>query len=503
MMKAAEKINCHRVVINYRECEQMNEQMISPRTDVDDQEGTLSALLAAVSSVSVRTKIMGIVLTLTVILGFGVTLQVRAVMTETLLAELYSRGHSVASDLAARAVGPLRARNISALHALLAETAANHPDTRYALIVDAEGTLITSTFSQEVPPALLALRPPATTQSESHIQYENYEGTIHDFTMPLLDGSLGAVRLGLAETRLQQTVDAVTRRMLLTTLIVALVGILAAIFLTWLLTRPILDLVKTTNGVRRGDLTVRAPRWTNDEIGALADAFNNMISELQESQEAVRAKEAARSHLLSRLIEAQEDERKRIARDLHDDVGQALTSLMVQMRLLQQQSQDPLLHEQLTQLRTVADETLTTVRLLSRQLRPSMLDDLGLAVALERYNSEFTSRYPALTVDLHCDLAQRLPPMVEISLYRIIQEAMTNTARHSQATAIGVLVTARDQRVQAIIEDDGAGFDVEKIRREHNSVGLYSMTERTELLNGQLQIESGPEGTTIFVEIPL
>jgi signal transduction histidine kinase len=467
------------------------------------QERAFATFLATVTSVSVRTKIMGIVLALTVILGFSVTLQVRAVMTETLLAELDNRGHSVVSDLAARSVGPLLANDISDLHELLLETVTNHPDTRYALVVDATGNVITSTFASGVPPALLALHPIATLQNATHIHYENYEGTIHDFTMPLLAGRSGAVRLGLAETRLQETIDAVTRRMLLTTLIIALVGILAAILLTWLLTRPILDLVTTTNRVRHGDLTARAPHWTDDEIGDLANAFNQLICELQRSQETVLAKEAARSHLLSRLIEAQEDERKRIARDLHDDVGQALTSMLVQMRLLQQHSADAAQQKQLAQLRTVADETLTTVRLLSRQLRPSTLDDLGLAAALERYTSEFTSRYPALAVDLHCELAQRLPPMVEISLYRIIQEAMTNAARHGQATTIGVLVTLRDHRVQAIIEDDGVGFDVEAVRRARSSVGLHSMTERTELLDGKLQLESGAEGTTVFVEIPI
>ena len=188
-------------------------------------------------------------------------------MTETLLAELDNRGHSVVSDLAERSVGPLLTNDRTALYDLLAETVANHPDTRYAFVVDPAGKVITYTFVGGAPPALLALRPPATLQSEAHIHYENYEGTIHDFTMPILGGNVGAVRLGLAETRLQQTIDAVTRRMLLTTLVVALVGILAAILLTWLLTRPILDLVTTTDRVRQGDLTARAPHWTDDEIG--------------------------------------------------------------------------------------------------------------------------------------------------------------------------------------------------------------------------------------------
>ena len=466
-------------------------------------EHRFSTFVTVVSSVSVRTKIMGIVLALTSVLGFSITLQVRSTMSETLLAELDNRGHSVVSDLAARSVGPILAHDLAGLHTLLQETLANHPDIRYAFVVDSSGRVLAHTFAEQVPADLLALRPTETLGQEAHIHYENYEGTIHDFQMPIVIDGVGAVRLGLAETRLQRIIDGVTRRLLLTTLVVAVAGILAAIFLTWLLTRPILDLVRTTNQVRSGDLATRAPHWTDDEIGELADAFNQLISELQSSQETVAAKEEARSHLLSRLIEAQEDERKRIARDLHDDVGQALTSTLVQIKLLQQSSKGESTLAALSRLRGIVDQTLTTVRLLSRQLRPSTLDDLGLAAALERYSSEFISRYPNLTVDLHCDLAIRLPATIEISLYRIIQEAMTNVARHSEATALTVLVTMREQRVQAIIEDNGHGFNVAETLRNKSSVGLHSMTERTELLDGNIQVESSSDGTTVFIEIPL
>src|SRR5690606_29616196 len=135
--------------------------------------------------------------------------------------------------------------------------------------------------------------------------------------------------------------------------------------------------------------------------------------------------------------------------------------------------------------------------------RPSALDDLGLAAALERYVNEFAVRYPQLDVDLHCTLPNRLPSSVETSLYRIIQEAMTNAARHSQASALSVVVSQRDGQVQAIIEDNGAGFDVTAARRAGSSVGLHSMTERSELLGGKIDVESSPEGTTVYVEIPV
>jgi len=161
--------------------------------------------------------------------------------------------------------------------------------------------------------------------------------------------------------------------MLLTTPLVAVTGVAAASLLTWLLTQPILQLVETTRQVGQGDLSARAPHWVDDEIGALADAFNQMVNDLAASQQAVAEKEAARSRLLAQLINAQEEERRRIARDLHDGVGQALTSLMVGLKLVNQIDDPQAILAQTTELRQVAGETLEEVRLLSRQLRPSVL----------------------------------------------------------------------------------------------------------------------------------
>jgi signal transduction histidine kinase len=272
--------------------------------------------------------------------------------------------------------------------------------------------------------------------------------------------------------------------------------------LTWLITRPILDLVTTTERLRQGDLSVRAPHWNDDEIGALSDAFNQMVAELEANQKSIIEKENARTHLLSRLISAQEEERKRIARELHDGVGQALTSILVHIKVLAQQ-QDPAAQARMAELHQLVDATLTDVRMLSRELRPSSLDDLGLAAALERYVAEFAVRFPHLEVDLHCKLTRHLPPNLATSLYRLIQEAMTNSARHSDATSLSVVVSQRDGYVHTIIEDNGGGFDVESALRAGSSVGLHSMTERSVLLNGRLEIESSSDGTTVYVEIPI
>ena len=269
--------------------------------------------------------------------------------------------------------------------------------------------------------------------SPSRLQYRSEQGVIHEFSAVIFADHAGHVRVGLSETRLLTIIDAVTGQLLITTLVVAVAGILAAMLLTWLLTQPILDLVKTTRAVTEGNLQARAQHWADDEIGDLADAFNQMVDELAHNQRELATKEQTRTLLLHKLITAQEEERRRIARDLHDGVGQMLTSVLVRTRLLGQAESPPAAQVEAAELTLIATETLEQVRLLSRELRPSIIDDLGLVAALERYTGEFTRRYEEIAVDLHCDLPERLPSTMETALYRIVQEALTNAARHGGA----------------------------------------------------------------------
>lgn len=155
------------------------------------------------------------------------------------------------------------------------------------------------------------------------------------------------------------------------------------------------------------------------------------------------------------------------------------------------------------EIRGLVAHTLDEVHNLSVELRPSVLDDLGLEAALSRYVQDYQTRYP-IEVDLVVvGLEERLPPAVETAVYRIIQESLTNIAHHAQAQTVSVLVECSHDRIRAIIEDDGIGFD-EQMAARNGRLGLYGMRERAELLNGALTIESTPgQGTSIFVEVPL
>ena len=477
------------------------------RTPLDGRERFdewLDGARRAVGSFSVRTKILGIVLALTTVLGLVVTWQVRTVMTGVLLNELDNRGQSVASDLAARTSTPILLNDTYGVFEMLDDTVRNHPDATYAFVVDVNGAVVAHSFGDEgFPVGLLDVSPTRDLAGSGYQRLETDSGVVHDFQAPILEGNVGAVRLGLSEDRLSGCIGGITTQMLITTVFVGLAGVAAASLLTWLLTRPILELVSTTHSVGAGDPSARATHWADDEIGSLSIAFNRMVEDLDANRETIAENEAARTRLLEQLIDAQEEERKRIARELHDTVGQALSSLMVGMAVLAKGSADETVIAKREELQSLAEETLDQVRQLGRELRPSALDDLGLEAALDRYSEDFGVLHPQLSVDLHVDLPSRLSAPTETNLYRIVQEGMTNAARHSSASTLSVLVTRRNGLVRAIIEDDGRGFDPVVARRNGQSVGIHGMQERAELIGGRMTIESGREGTTVFVEVPV
>jgi signal transduction histidine kinase len=227
-----------------------------------------------------------------------------------------------------------------------------------------------------------------------------------------------------------------------------------------------------------------------------------MTEELARTDELRREREALRRQLLEKVITTQEDERRRIARELHDSTSQNLTSLIVGLRIMETNCAQCAAQSKATDMRLVASKTLDEVHDLSMRLRPRVLDDLGLAAALERLVSEWQARHK-IPVDVAIQLNERLPGDVETAIYRIVQETLTNIARHAQAHSASIMVERRGDIVRAIVEDDGIGFDIRTNHGERH-LGLLGMRERAELLNGTLTIESTLEhGTSVFIEIPL
>jgi two-component system, NarL family, sensor histidine kinase DevS len=202
---------------------------------------------------------------------------------------------------------------------------------------------------------------------------------------------------------------------------------------------------------------------------------------------------------LRRVVEAQELERRRLARELHDETGQALTSILLGLGAIEERVGEAAVAE----LRELVVATLQDVRRLAVELRPRLLDDFGLVPALERLLETFGEQ-TGIAVEFESGAigAERLPAEVETALYRIVQESLTNIVKHARASRVSVVLARKPDSVAVVIEDDGAGFDAEHVRED--GFGLAGMRERMALLEGRLEIESSTgSGTTLVGEVPL
>jgi signal transduction histidine kinase len=226
----------------------------------------------------------------------------------------------------------------------------------------------------------------------------------------------------------------------------------------------------------------------------------------QDVTERKRAEEVLQT-FSKRLIEAQEAERRRVARELHDEIGQTLTAIKINLQTVGQSAETLSLAPRLKESVAIIDRALEQVRDLSLDLRPSLLDDLGLVAAL-RWYVDRESRRAGLVPELVADLsATPLPPELETACFRITQEALTNVVRHSQARRVWVTVRQRGEELQLVIRDDGLGFDVSDVRGRRasaESIGLQGMQERALILGGRIEITSThSQGTEIRATFPL
>jgi signal transduction histidine kinase len=221
-----------------------------------------------------------------------------------------------------------------------------------------------------------------------------------------------------------------------------------------------------------------------------------LFEQMQDSSRRMRS-------LSRRLVAVQENERRHIARELHDDAGQALVSLRYGLRLLEKEiGEAGPAASHVAELRRRTDAVMDSLHRLAADLRPASLDHLGLDAALRQYASSAGQKFGlAIRFKARGFDEQRLPTAVETALYRVVQEAVTNVVRHARATRVDLLVERRNDRVMVMIEDDGIGFDQHKLQRPDH-LGLLGLRERAEALNGTLTVESSPgAGTTIVVEV--
>jgi signal transduction histidine kinase len=274
---------------------------------------------------------------------------------------------------------------------------------------------------------------------------------------------------------------------------------------------PAWQVARLEHPVKRATLEVYADLLATLGQTFLETRYHTILAAERRGQERTAEANEVRARLLKQVLSAREEEQRRIARDLHDGVGQSLTSLLLGLRAAAEVPTFEEARARLDSLRGITAALLDEVRRLARGLRPSVLDDLGLAAALERYAADYTQAH-GIAVDVYApDLGlARLPAEVETALYRIAQEALTNVLKHAAAKAVSVVVRRElggSSGVHLTVEDDGRGFDNDALLQAPGAgkgLGLLDIRERAALLNGSVTLESRPgSGTTVHVCIPL
>ena len=273
------------------------------------------------------------------------------------------------------------------------------------------------------------------------------------------------------------------------------------IALNQLVIKKLQHFVEAASLFGRGDFGRTISFKSDDEIKRLADSFNLMAKTLREKMKVER-------EYLSQIIEAQENERRRISRELHDEIGQALTAIKFNLDMMDKELPQTLLtvRGRLGDAKSLSSQTLTAMRQLSMDLRPTMLDELGLIPTLRWYIQNFSNR---LNIDSQFQVIgfeEKLPPQIETAFYRIVQEALNNISKHAGANRVEIFFEHRDSTICASITDNGRGFDLGRVYHPESpgrGFGIMGMQERVSLLGGKIDIQSSPgRGTRIHIKVP-
>jgi signal transduction histidine kinase len=412
-------------------------------------------------------------------------------------------------------------------------------ETTYLDLVDGNGIVLTSTrpgraFTKSDHGRFLAdliqrKKPVVGACHSCHVENGIPEREVMAFA-PLTFAPWG-VNIREAEREALAAALAIERRLWLVGSVTILVALLFAWGVARSVTKPLGVLTGAAQSIATGNLEEPIPPFGEDEIGRLARSFDQMRVTLKASLETIaqwnrdleqrvqrrtreleilyqelRKKEQARRELLKKVITAQEEERKRVARELHDETSQASAALLLSIETSGKSASEEA-RKQLQQMKAMADRVLNSVHRLIFDLRPSMLDDLGYLSALR---SSAERNLEPMGLDLSFEVIgqeRRLKPEIETTLFRIGQEAIANIARHAEAESVKITVEYGDTFVCLGIADDGKGFDPEEIDRSTDparGLGLLGMKERAALLNGSLAVHSQPgKGTRVSVEIPV
>lgn len=464
---------------------------------------------------SLYTKINTLILATMLTISITLAILMQGITRDLMDRQIELRGYEIATYIAALGTSDILLENDYAIFDLIKKVKDNNDDVRYILVMDYDGRIIGNTFEHSLPKGLPAYIPFENRSTEYQVsQYDSSEGTIYEMLVPIENGNVGFIRIGMSNKIMYNVLAATMTEFSLTAFAICFIALLLTSWLTSVMIKPIMDLEEAAKEIKNKNYSVQTDYDTDDEVGKLARTFNEMVISLKEKEEennklleTLRLKEENRTILLNKIFTAQEDERKRISRELHDGAGQSITSLLAYLRILLAKTEDEAQKTLILAARDVIVNVLGELRQMAVDLRPPAIDDLGLLSAMGKYIHKLSLTHPEIV--FHAVLPEEdyeFSDKITSALYRILQESTTNIIKHAQATEVGVILKICEKDIVLTIKDNGRGFTkntIEKAKKA-NRLGIYGMKERIELLKGTFDINSKVGlGTTITIRIPL
>ena len=433
-------------------------------------------------------------LVVALVLGTGVVTTFRE--KKTLENELHKRGYAMAADLARFTASPLLSRDLPTLRRFVNHSMAQEY-VLYVMIVDNEDQIVMHSDLEYVGKdiSLYQLEPLAR-----HL----------DLSAPvrIADALLGNVFLGYSYMAVENEIRTAIKQILMLGAIAITLGGIMAYVLASFMSAPIKRIIDATKQLAAGNYPALLEIRSADEIGALAESFNDMAQELTRHrthlQNLVEERTKALRELALHIQLAKEEESKRIAREIHDELGQTLTALKIDLHWLKGQlpGDAPAVRDKIGTMLRLIGETINSVRKISSQLRPVLLDDFGLSAAMEWQAKEFSDR-TGISSYFFSRPENIFPrPDQAVTLFRVFQEALTNVARHAGATEVKAGLWETSNTLVMEVRDNGIGITKSQIM-DTRSFGVIGMHERVKRLGGELEIYGQREqGTTLRAWLP-
>ena len=465
-----------------------------------------------VLSVPVYIKIVGILFLAVVIIEFATVISIYLIFYKQEYLRLKKSGEAAGKIISYKIEDYIEAGNIAGLKKLLYYTVSKSTLLNYVIVRNEKGKVIVFVSKK-------GLKSLGKKHRRAGYVLNYINKNVIDLKFNILNddesGKNGPVGANIGTLQLGVSSDTFHYFLKITVTLVIFILIplvaLIIIFLWWMsktVLRPLSDLQEASESAKHGnyDITVKIPKFSDEKLAGLINGFNNMILAFRKTENKWQTKDLRRKEFIEEIIKAQELERKKLSRELHDEMEQFLVYINMKFKVLEKLYGMGRGNQDIEEMRSYIAKEFDNIKNITKELRPGVLYELGLYKAIMQYAEEIKFNH-GIGVEIFTAGMQefKADEYTEINIYRIFQETFSNIIRHSDATAVKIAINFENCIFSSIIEDNGKGFKPDKADKNKNeNFGIIGMKERAEILGGSLHIKTkAGHGTTVSFNIPL